>query len=73
MHHGNEQEHEQAASPQAGHDHASQDDAVVGGYGDQGEAEALMGDTAGQGDTDPVEDPKADPAEGTDPENPHGL
>jgi hypothetical protein len=60
---------------QAGHDHASQDDAVVGGYGDQGEAEALVGDSPiePEPDTDPVEDPKADPAEGTDPENPHGL
>lgn len=69
MHHGDEQEHEQAATPQAGHDHASQDDAVEGGYGDPGEAEALTGG----GDTDATEDPKGDPAEGTDPENPHGL
>lgn len=73
MHDGNEQDHEQAASPQTGHDHSSQDDAVVGGYGDQGEAEALLGQSPAEGDTDPVEDPKGDPAEGTDPENPRGL
>ena len=70
MHHGNEQEHEQAAN-QPGHDHASADDAVVGGYGDQGEAEALTGES--ESETDPEQDPKADPAEGSDPQNPHGL
>lgn len=58
---------EQSGHEQAGHDHASQDEPVVeGGYGDPGEAEALTGDT------DPETDPKAEPAEGNEPENPHG-
>lgn len=70
MHHGNEQEHEQAANT-PGQDHSSADDAVAGGYGDQGEAEALTG--ASESETDPEQDPKADPAEGSDPQNPHGL
>ena len=53
---------------QTGHDHASEDEPVVeGGYGDPGEAEAPTGET------DPATDPKADPAEGADPQNPHGL
>jgi hypothetical protein len=59
---------------QTGHDHSSHDEPVVeGGYGDPGEAEALTADSAPQGDTDPTEDPKGDPAEGSDPENPRGL
>ncbi|MGY3126721.1 hypothetical protein ACVWW9_000220 [Agrococcus sp. UYP33] len=56
---------------QPGHDHSSQDEAVTGGYGDPGEAEALTGDS--ESETDPKEHPKADPAEGSDPENPRGL
>lgn len=59
---------------QAGHDHTSPDEPVVeGGYGDPGEAEALTGESESESQTDPAQDPKADPAEGADPENPHGL
>lgn len=58
---------------QPGHDHASTDEPVLGGYDDPGEAEALTGGAAEESGTDPVEDPKGDPAEGADPENPHGA